>query len=62
MLQYRRIENWSTIGKIIDFNRKISNFGMGPNYKNGVVTITDPGIYLVQSELRYIYGRFEYKK
>ena len=62
MLQYRRIENWSAIGKIINFNIQIRNFGMESNYNNGVVTITDPGIYLVQSELRYINGCFLYKK
>ena len=61
MLQYRRTENWSAIGKIINFNRKISNFGMGANYNNGVVAITDSGIYLVQSELRYTNECFLYK-
>ena len=55
MLQYRRTDKWSATGKIIDFNRKISNFGMTSNYKNGVVTITDPGVYLVQSELRQFF-------
>ena len=29
---------------------------MEQNYKNGVVTITDPGIYLIQSSLRNFGG------
>ena len=52
MLQYQRTTPWSVIGPAIHFNKKISNFGMEQNYKNGVVTITNPGIYLIQSSLR----------
>ena len=51
MLQYQRTAQWSATGTAINFDKKISNFGMEPNYKNGVVTITDPGIYLIQSNL-----------
>ena len=52
MLQYQRTSPWSVTEKPINFNKKINNFGMEQNYKNGVVTITNPGIYLIQSSLR----------
>ena len=51
MLQYKRTEPWSASERPLNFNRMVSNFGMEQNYKNGVVTITDPGIYLIQSSL-----------
>ena len=51
MLQYQRTKPWSASGAPINFNQMVSNFGMEQNYKNGVVTITDPGIYLIQSSL-----------
>ena len=51
MLQYQRGASWHATGAPVNFDKKISNFGMEPNYKNGVVTITDPGIYLIQSTL-----------
>ena len=52
MLQYQRTDQWSASGTPINFNKKIHNFGMEQNYNNGVVTITNPGIYLIQSSLR----------
>ena len=52
MLQYKRTGSWSASGTPINFDKKINNFGMEPNYTNGVVTITDPGVYLIQSSLR----------
>ena len=51
MLQYQRGAAWYATGTAVNFDKKISNFGMEQNYKNGVVTITDPGIYLIQSTL-----------
>ena len=51
MLQYKRINEWSASGTPVNFDKKIHNFGMEQNYKNGVVTITNPEIYLIQSSL-----------
>ena len=51
MLQYKRTEPWSASERPLNFNHMVSNFGMEQNYKNGVVTITEPGIYLIQSSL-----------
>ena len=52
MLQYKRIDEWAASGRPMNFNKKIHNFGMEENYKGGVVTITNPGVYLIQSNLR----------